>query len=890
MLNLNEFRTHAHRLADWLPWACLIAPGVVLNKDGSFQRTIRYRGPDLDSATEAELMSVMSRVNNVLKRFGSGWALFFDAQRVPASDYPRSRFPDAVSWLVDEERRAAFEGTPDAAQHYESVYHLTFVYLPPAGRVSRLEALFLEEPDHEATRTNTLARLLRWKHRANRLSAGNDASRHGDAGERRAIPNGHGAGADGRADSDQVQARDQRITAGDTPSVAIRQTGADAYREHRARFVQETDRTIDLLASVLPEVHPLDDEETLTYLHACISTKRHRVGVPEIPAYLDAILCDEPFVGGFSPAIGRSHLRTLSVLGFPTVTFPGILDDLNRLGLPYRWVTRFLPLDRTEASAALTRYRRQWFAKRKSVGAILKEVMFNEQAALLDTDADNKAADADTALQELGDDLVAFGYLATTVTVADEDSHAAEEKIRGIERAINSRGFTTIRETANAVEAWLGSLPGQVYANVRQPIVHTLNLAHMCPLSAVWAGPDRCEHLDGPPLLLAKTKGATPFRLSLHVGDVGHTIVVGPTGAGKSVLLSMLALQFCRYVGSQIIVFDKGRSARAVTLGLGGAWYELGIEGGLAFQPLGRIDEGGARMWALDWLCGVLAHERVPITPEVKETVWSALRSLASAPAPERTMTGLVALLARDALRQALEPYTLEGPYGRFLDADEDCLAQADVLTFEMEELMALPGLVAPVLTYLFHALEERFDGRPTLLILDEAWVFLDDPLFAHRIREWLKTLRKKNVAVIFATQSLADIADSAIAPAIIESCPTRIFLPNPRALEPTQTETYRRFGLNDTQISLIAEAFGKRDYYLQSRAGNRLLELGLGPVALAFAAASTPEDQRLIDKVLAETDPSAFAEAFLAERGLSWAADLLRTFEHVRAAWAAPR
>jgi type IV secretion system protein TrbE len=427
------------------------------------------------------------------------------------------------------------------------------------------------------------------------------------------------------------------------------------------------------------------------------------------------------------------------------------------------------------------------------------------------------------------------------------------------------------------------NLPGQAYANLRQPIVHTLNLAHMCPLSAVWAGPERCEHLDGPPLLLAKTKGATPFRLSLHVGDVGHSLIVGPTGAGKSVFLSVLALQFRRYQNSQLIIFDKGRSARAATLALGGAWYELGVRGGLSFQPLRDVDDEGARLWALDWLCGVLAHERVAITPEVKETIWSALKSLGSAPVAERTMTGLVALLARDALRQALAPYTLEGPYGRFLDADADRLSGADVLTFEMEELMGLPGLVAPVLTYLFHALEARFDGRPTLLVLDEAWLFLDDPLFASRIREWLKTLRKKNVAVIFATQSLTDIADSQIAPAIIESCPTRIFLPNPRALEPSQAETYRRFGLNDTQVRLIAEAFPKRDYYLQSRAGNRLFELGLGPIALAFAATSSPEDQRLIETVLAKFGPSEFAKRYLAARDLQWAANLISTFEHVR-------
>ena len=522
MLNLREFRSSAYRLADWLPWACLIAPGIVLNKDGSFQRTVRYRGPDLDSATEAELMSAASRINNVLKRFGSGWALCFDATRIAASDYPRSQFPDAVSWLVDEERRASFEGASEAAsddttnqrgQHFESISHLTLVYLPPAERVSSLEGLFLEDSDEEATPSKTRWRLFR-RYNASR--------------------------PDAPAEANTRQNRNARDVS--LPPKAR----AGRYRDQLQRFVQETDRAIDLLSSILPEIAALDDQETLTYLHSCVSTKRHPVSVPNIPAYLDAFISDEPLTGGLSPAIGRSHLRTITVLGFPAVTFPGVLDDLNRLGVAYRWTTRFLPLDRTQAHSALSRYRRQWFAKRKSLGAILKEVMFNEQAALLDTDANNKANDADVALQELGDDLVSFGYVTTTVTVHDEDAHAADEKIRAVERTINSRGFTTIRETVNAVEAWLGGLPGQAYANLRQPIVHTLNLAHMCPLSAVWAGPERCEHLDGPPLLLAKTKGATPFRLSLHVGDVGHSLIVGPTGAGKSVLLSILALQFRR--------------------------------------------------------------------------------------------------------------------------------------------------------------------------------------------------------------------------------------------------------------------------------------------------------------------------------------------------------
>jgi type IV secretion/conjugal transfer VirB4 family ATPase len=399
------------------------------------------------------------------------------------------------------------------------------------------------------------------------------------------------------------------------------------------------------------------------------------------------------------------------------------------------------------------------------------------------------------------------------------------------------------------------------------------------PLSSVWAGPDGDAHLGGPPLLYAETSGSTPFRLSVHLGDVGHMLVVGPTGAGKSVLLSLMALQFRRYEASQVYIFDKGNSARAAVLSMGGAHHALGADASLAFQPLRDIDDLATRSWATEWVCNLLAHEKVAVTPEVKESVWSALSNLATAPLDERTLTGLSVLIQSNALKSALMPYTLDGPFGRLLDAAESRLALADVQCFEMEELMHEQGVVLPVLTYLFHRLEERFDSRPTLLILDEAWVFLDNPLFAARIREWLKVLRKRNVAVVFATQSLADIAESAVAPAIVESCPQRIFLPNDRAIEPQARTIYERFGLNERQIELIARATPKRHYYLQSRRGNRLFEFNLGPIALAFCGASDPAAQTLIDSVLAEHGEENFAAEFLKARGLDWAAELLGDF-----------
>ncbi len=808
MLSLREYRHSADRLVDHLPWAALVAEGVVLNKDGSFQRTLAFRGPDLESATEAELISACARANNVLKRFGTGWALFFEAERREALGYPDSRFPDAASWLVDEERRARFEAE---GTHYESRYHLTLTWLPAADGADAAGRSLVDRPDAD-------------------------------------------------------QGRD--------------------WRGALASFIAETDRALDLFTAFMPEVRALNSAETLTYLHGTISNRRMSVAVPETPIYLDALLVDTPLTGGLEPMLGGRHLRTLTVTGFPNMSRPGILDALNEADFPYRWVTRFIALDKQDATKQLTKVRRQWFNKRKSITALLREVLYNQPVQLLDSDADNKVADADLALQALGGDHVAFGYLTTTITVSDEDRARVEDKIRQVERITGGLGFTTIREGVNAVEAWLSSLPGHAYANVRQPIVHTLNLAHLMPLSSVWAGPTRNAHLGGPPLLVAQTSGSTPFRLSTHVGDVGHEIIVGPTGAGKSVLLALLALQFRRYPHAQVYIFDKGFSARAAVLAMGGAHHALGLgsdvpdsEGALAFQPLQRIDDAAERAWAAEWIAALLDAEKVAVTPEVKDAVWSALNSLASAPPQERTMTGLALLLQSNALRTAIQPYTLDGPHGRLLDAAESGFAFADVQCFETEALLGQASVVAPVLTYLFHRLEERFVGRPTLLILDEAWIFLDHPLFAARIREWLKTLRKKNVSVVFATQSLADITGSSIAPAIIESCPQRILLPNDRAIEPQSRQAYERFGLNDRQIELISRATPKRHYYLQSARGNRLFELGLGPIALALCGASDPDSQKRIDAILAEHGPDGFAAHLLQAADLDWAADLLGDF-----------
>ena len=799
MLYLKEYRAKAERLSDHLPWVALIGPGLILNKDGSFQKTLAFRGPDLASSTDASLVATRAQLNNALRRLGSRWCLHIEALRAASREYPASAFPDPVSDLIDDERRARFEARE---RHFESRYYLTFTFLPPEEAVSTAESLLLEN-----------------------------------------APSGRGA--------------------------------AGMYRAALGDFLSTVRQIADILGAIMPQVHELSDDETLTYLHGCVSTKRHYVRTPDTPAYLDAFLTDDDFQGGLFPRLGASYVRTISVRAYPTTSSPGLLDRLNELGVSYRWVCRFLPLDKEDARKVVTTVRKRWFAKRKGVLALLKEAITREPSQLEDPDATAKATDADAALAILGGDWASIGYFTPTVTMMDPDPDRLADRVREVESAINRVGFVCKVEDVNAVEAWVGSLPGQAYADLRRPLVSSLNLCDMMPMSAIWPGPTRNAHLTAecvkrghlgtqPPLLFASTAGTTPFRFDLHQGDVGHTMIVGPTGSGKSVLLNTIAMQWLRYPEAQVFFFDKGASSRAATLLTGGRFYFLGgDQNQLAFQPLAEIDTAEDLAWAQAWIADIVAAEGVEITPHVKDEIWGGLRNLASGPREQRTLTLLAATIQDRDVKAALQPYTLNGPHGHLVDAHQNTLSRASWQTFEMAELMSNKAALAPVLTYIFRTLEKRFDGRPTLLVLDEAWLFLDQGSFAAKIREWLKTLRKFNVAVVFATQSLADIARSSIAPALIESCPTRIFLPNPDAQTPQIAEFYAAFGLNSQQIRIIAGATPKREYYYQSSSGNRLFELGLGPLALAAVGASSPGDQQLMAAILAKHGPENFAAAY---------------------------
>jgi len=804
MINIAEYRRKPDRLTDRLPWAAMIRPGLILNKDGSLQRTFAYRGPDLASSTPGELGVFAAQQNNILKRLTSGWAIYAEAQRVESLHYPEATFPEMLPQLIDEQRRDRFE----SGIHFETRYYLTVVYLPPPDTEGKIKRMFVKS--------------------------------------------------------------------------AAPHTAVDHYQQELRLFEDRSAQIGSQLAAMFPHFEQLTDDETLTYLHSAVSPKAQTVVCPDVPMYLDAIVSDSALVGGFEPRLGDCHIGVISLTSFPGSTYPGLLSDLDLFDFSYRWSSRWIAIDKKDALDEIQSYSTKWFGKRKSMMTHFKEYLTSSESIMTDGDAVSKAEDAMGAMAELADDLVSYGYYTSAVIILDTDRERLGRKLLAIENAITGRGLTCIRESMNAVEAFLGAVPGNCRANIRRPLLSSFNIAHMIPATAIWAGPVENSYLRhktgvGAPLMYTQTMGSTPFRLMLHVSDVGHTMIVGPTGAGKSVLLSMLMAQFLRYPNAQVFAFDKGYSAAAMTAGLGGTHYDIGGDSGenLAFQPLRDIDSESGRRWAFGWLCAILSAEQLQCDSEIKQHAWAALCSLASAPQEQRTLTGFSVLVQNTRIRDVLKPFSISGPYGNLLDAHSDDLAFGRVQCFEMEHLMDMPQVVPHVLDYLFHRIEQRLSSDiPTLIILDEAWRYLDSPVFAGRLRQWLKELRRSNASLIFASQSLNDVEQSSITSALVESCPTRIFLPNTEANQDNIAPFYRRFGLNDRELDIVSHATKKRDYYYKSPLGCRLFTLDLDKLALAYCGAERDECEKVVPQLRAAHGAAGFNSAWLRYKGLAHMAE----------------
>ena len=442
---------------------------------------------------------------------------------------------------------------------------------------------------------------------------------------------------------------------------------------------------------------------------------------------------------------------------------------------------------------------------------------------------------------------------------------------------IQQLDFQVRRETVNATEAYLGSLPGHGDYNLRKMPLDSALLSCLLPINTSYLGkpqsPCRLSgYRDQPSLLLTTTRGQRPFHLNVHVQDVGHTAILGPTGSGKTTLNAMLMAAHRQYEGSRVVVFDKDYSNRMMIHALQGAYYDL-AEHDCCLAPLARVQQDAPHRCevAIAWLSQCCVLQGIELTPDRHTALRDAVERLAQEKnADYKNLNHLS--LQEPTLRAAIAAFN-RGSYQRLLNGTETQAFQSDVMGFEMGGLLSGLGTQQPfnllVIQAMFDELNVLFeDQRPTLLILEEAWLYLSHDLFLNQLTDWLKTLRKKNVAVLFVSQDINDIAQSKAASVIQTACMTRLYLPNASASEPPVAQAYRSLGLSDTQINWIRPATPKRDYYYHSRYGTRLFQLDIGPLAQSFVCLSEKKELKRLSQ-LARSKKKDWVLDWLAERGL---------------------
>src|SRR5712691_2101290 len=230
---------------------------------------------------------------------------------------------------------------------------------------------------------------------------------------------------------------------------------ADAQHVSLQDFVTQADYLMDLLKGMLAVCRPLSTAETLTYLHNCVSDRWHAVAPLAVLADIDTQLCDTPWLGGWYPTLGQWHVRTCSVLAYPAMSSVGVVRALDAADVEYRWCTRWMGLERQVQAGLLRKTQGAWVGQERSFFARMAETMTSEPTRVLNTDATNKAEEADAARQEIGADIVAYGEFTSTVTVWDPDPDQVEAKLQVVMQAFDSQGFVTTAERHQATASWL---------------------------------------------------------------------------------------------------------------------------------------------------------------------------------------------------------------------------------------------------------------------------------------------------------------------------------------------------------------------------------------------------------------------------------------------------
>ncbi|MEO6042096.1 MAG: VirB4 family type IV secretion/conjugal transfer ATPase [Croceibacterium sp.] len=472
----------------------------------------------------------------------------------------------------------------------------------------------------------------------------------------------------------------------------------------------------------------------------------------------------------------------LSLKDYPDATSPGLLDGLLRLPCEMVVTESFAPQERQTA--------------RESIDLALRRLRSADEEAMAER------ADLMAARDGIGSGTVSFGDHHLNVLVRERDLARLDEATAAVAAGLADTGAIVVREDTNLEPAFWGQFPGNEAYLVRRAMLSSANMASFGSLHGFALGLAEGNHW-GDAVTLLETTSATPFFFNFHHGDLGNFSVIGPSGSGKTVVMNFLAAQAQKF-SPRTVLFDKDRGAELFVRGIGGCYDRIRAGEPTGFNPLALADAPVNRAFLRDWLGVLLTADG----PEELQTIAGAVDAAYGNDPSLRRLRHFRELLSGTRrpqpgdLADRLSPWIGLGEHAWLFDNAADRLdLSTRVMGFDMTVLLDSPRLRTPVMMYLFHRIDERLDGKPTMILIDEGWKALDDEVFAARIRDWLKTLRKRNALVGFATQSAGDALDSRIASALVEQTATMIFMPNARA----RAEDYcTGFGLTAHELSLI--------------------------------------------------------------------------------------
>ncbi len=599
----------------------------------------------------------------------------------------------------------------------------------------------------------------------------------------------------------------------------------------------------------------MTSQEMLTFLHCCITGLHHPVQLPSRPAFLQSILASKDYITDSYPMIGDKHIRIISVYDFPEEgTEPAMLDVLNSLAFEYRWTTRFIFVKKSRALSYIKKIMETWSMKRKGPKEWMASTMDETASVKEDVFAISQEADAQGALAEVTSGRSKFGFYTNTVVIMDSSEEAADAKAEEVSSIFSMLGFTNQIEKVNAVDAFEGSWPGYSVENVRKPGLKTINLADIMPQTAIWAGSvkNECQYFknNNPVLMITKSKGSTPFRFNFHVKDNPNTAILGPVRSGKSTFLNLTIAQWFRYKDAKVFVFDKGRSSLPLCYACDGLFYDLfSDDEETYFQPLAGLGKSKYELvWAQQWVESLCELQGVSLDVTKRNAITHGLEALASMSDDyNKTLTVLATQIPNREVQSVINRYTSETEIGAVFDGERDIIKLNNFTVFETDKLFANKNdsVNIPIITYLFHKLFSQFTGSPTLVVLDEFFLYLDHPVFRAFLKDFIKTVNKLNVGVVFATQQPADLFKSEIKEVLLENISTLVLLPNANAISEMSSRYYYEMGLNSKQIEIIAESIPQQDYFTKSANGVRKFELGLEetPGALSIIGKTSLND-----------------------------------------------